>query len=95
VVKHTLETVYLNLYENEKDDAESTFYWDRLFEVVEQYGNPAYNKVDVSNAIYDCAAPFGRAREMLGLRRGLELAFRLAADTMVAKPVTQDEAEHA
>ena len=94
MLKTFLENIYLDLYEDEKDGQAALFYWDKMFEVIEKYIDPKYDRNYVSNTLYNALAPYGREQEMIGFKRGLTHALKLTVETMSTPEKTRDEAEY-
>ena len=93
MLKTFLEKIYMELYAEEEDGQAALFYWEKVFEVIEKYIDPKYDKGYVSNTLYDALAPYGREQEMIGFKRGLTHAMKLTVETMSIPETTRDEAE--
>ena len=82
-----------SVHEDTPDSPESLFYWDKLFESVEALADPRYDKGDVSNHLYDIAAPYGSAERLQGWKQGIGFALRLVMETLYTPDMTRQEAE--
>ena len=92
-MKNFIEQLWYGMHKETPDSPESKFYWEKLFESVEELADPKYNKNDVSDHIYDIAAPYGSAECLRGWKHGIGFALRLAVESLYTPDMTMEEAE--
>ena len=88
-----LETIFYKLHGETQSCTEASFYWEKLFERVEQIADPKFSKNEVSDHLYGIAAPMSRAEQLHGWKLGVAFGLQLSSEAINPQFIGHAEVE--